>query len=79
MRPCVLLAVAAPFVVALPAPAPAPLPFPQANNQETNVLTGLLAGVGEAVVNVGSVVSAIPAVLDDLGTVLVAADAVVST
>jgi hypothetical protein len=79
MRSRALFAVVAPFVVALPAPAPAPLPFPQANNQETNALTGLLAGVGGAVVNVGSVVSAIPAVLDDLGTVVVAADAVVST
>jgi hypothetical protein len=80
MRSYVLLTLVAPLVLALPAPAPAPLPFPnpQTNNQETNVLTGLLAGLGGAVVNLGSILDAIPAVLGDLGTALEAADVVVS-
>jgi hypothetical protein len=79
MRYCALLAVAAPLVLALPAPAPAPLPFPRPqNNHETNVLTGILAGFGGAVVNVGSVLDAVPVILGDLGVAIDAADAVTS-
>lgn len=68
-------AIAAPIVLAVPAPAPAPFPKPQAL---TNPKTGLVSGLVNGVVDAGSLSSAIPAVLTDVGDVLTAADAVVS-
>lgn len=68
-------AIAAPIVLAVPAPTPAPFPKPQAL---TNPKTGLVSGLVNGVVDAGSLSSAIPAVLTDVGDVLTAADAVVS-
>jgi hypothetical protein len=79
MRPYSFLAAAAPLVLAIPAPvpapvaAPAPKPLPIPQGVETDPITGLVSGLINGVLNIGSLSSAVPAVLSDLGNVLDAA------
>ncbi|KAK6600240.1 hypothetical protein H4I96_07566 [Botrytis cinerea] len=76
MYPYAFLAViTAPLVLAAPAPVPAPFPKPQLIGDP---VTGLLSGVGNAVLDIGSLSSAIPAVLSDIGQVSTAANLVVA-
>lgn len=75
MYPYAFLAViTAPLVLAAPAPVPAPFPKPQLIGDP---VTGLLSGIGNAVLDIGSLSSAIPAVLSDIGQVSTAANLVV--
>jgi hypothetical protein len=82
MRPYAFLAAAAPLVLAIPAPAPAPVaapapkPLPVPQGVETDPITGLVSGLINEVLNIGSLSSAVPAVLSDLGDVLDAAGVV---
>jgi hypothetical protein len=82
MRPYSFLAVAAPLVLAIPAPAPAPVaapapkPLPMPQGVETDPITGLVSGLINGVLDIGSLSSAVPAVLSDLGDVLDAAGVV---
>ncbi|KAB8297917.1 hypothetical protein EYC80_001700 [Monilinia laxa] len=64
-----LAVVAAPIALAAPAPVPAPFPKPQPK-------TGLASAVANPGVNIGSLSSAIPAILTDTANVLTAADAI---
>ncbi|KAH8795322.1 hypothetical protein BGZ57DRAFT_809880 [Hyaloscypha finlandica] len=69
MRCYTFLAAAAPLVLALPAPAPAPpLPLPQ--GVETDPIMGLVSGLINGVLNIGSLSSAVPDIISDLGNVL---------
>jgi hypothetical protein len=76
MRPYAFLVMAAPLVLALPAPAPAPVaapvpkPLPVPQGVETDPITGLVSGLINGVLNIGSLESAIPAVISDLGNLL---------
>ena len=74
MRSFALLAAAAPLVLALPAPAPVAIPAPQAlplpQGVEKNPTTGLVNGLVNGVQDIGSVSSAVPAVISDVGGVL---------
>ncbi|ESZ95379.1 hypothetical protein SBOR_4235 [Sclerotinia borealis F-4128] len=68
-----LAAVAGPIVLAAPAPVPAPFPKPQTLR---NPINGLVSSGVNGVLDIGSLTSAIPAVLTDLADVLTAADTV---
>src|SRR5690242_4471402 len=75
MRSPALLVLAAPLVLALPAPAPEPLPLPKPRPQtstgvETDPITGLLTGLLTGVLNIGSVRSAVPAIISDTAQVV---------
>ena len=72
------LAITAPLVLALPAPAPEPLPMPKPIPQgvETNPITGLLGSLIEGSLSLGSLSSAVPAVISDVGNLLDSAGAV---
>lgn len=61
--------VAAPIALAVPAPVPAPFPKPQPK-------IGRVSAVANRVVDIGSLSSAIPAVLTNTADVLTAADTV---
>lgn len=77
MRGYTYLGAAAVFAsTALAAPAPVPAPFPQPSGITTDPITGLVSGLVNGVLGAGSLVSAVPAILNDLGDVLTAADAV---
>ncbi|KAI9649526.1 hypothetical protein NHQ30_002104 [Ciborinia camelliae] len=77
MRPYAFLGVvAAPIALAAPAPVPAPFPKPLTL---TNPITGLVSGIASGVLDIGSLSSAIPAVLTDVADVLTAVDAVVGS
>ena len=74
MRPYSFLGVvAAPIALAAPAPAPAPFPKPQTL---TEPVTELVSGLVNGILDIGSLSSAVPAVLTDVADVLTAADAV---
>jgi hypothetical protein len=66
-------------VAALPAPAPAPLPMPKPVPQGviTDPITGLLGSFFEGAISLGSLQSAVPAVISDTAQVLDSAGAVV--
>jgi hypothetical protein len=68
MRPTIILAAAAPLVLAAPRPEPLPLPNPQ--GVVTNPITGLVGGLIEGVVTIGSLESAVPAIISDVGDLL---------
>jgi hypothetical protein len=82
MRSYAFLAAAAPSVLAIPAqvpapvaaPAPKPLPIPQ--GVETDPITGLVSGLVGGVLSLGSLSSAVPAVISDLANALDAAGVV---
>jgi hypothetical protein len=77
MRGYTYFAAAAVFAPrALAAPAPVPAPFPQPSGITTDPITGLVSGVVNGVLDAGSLVSAIPATINDLEDALTAADAV---
>ncbi|KAE9371124.1 alpha/beta-hydrolase [Stipitochalara longipes BDJ] len=82
MRPYAFLAAAAPLVLAIPAPiptpvaAPAPKPLPVPQGVETDPITGLVSGLISGVLSLGSLSSAVPAVISDLGDALDAASVV---
>jgi hypothetical protein len=67
----VLLVTVAPLVLAAPAPvphpvaAPAPVPVPIPQGTETTPLVGLLGGLIQGTLSLGSLQSAIPAVISD--------------
>ncbi|PQE17309.1 lipase B precursor protein [Rutstroemia sp. NJR-2017a BVV2] len=61
---------------ALAAPAPVPAPFPQPSGITTDPITGLVSGIVSGVLDAGSLVSAIPATINDLEDALTSADAV---
>lgn len=58
MRFSAILAAAAPLVLAVPTPEP--------QGVETNPLTGTLVGLVQGVANIGSLLNALPAVIQDL-------------
>lgn len=76
MRCYAFLAAAAPLVHALPAPAPAPVaapapkPLPLPQGVEADPVTGLVSGLINGVLNIGSLSSAVPEIISDLGNVL---------
>jgi hypothetical protein len=76
MRCYTFLAAAAPLVHALPAPAPAPVaapapkPLPLPQGVEADPVTGLVSGLINGVLNIGSLSSAVPEIISDLGNVL---------
>lgn len=65
-----LLAAAAPLVLAAPAPnpvaAPAPVPAPMPQGTETTPLVGLLGSLIQGGLSLGSLTTAVPAVINDL-------------
>lgn len=74
-----VLALTAPaLVLALPAPAPIPLPMPVPVPQgvETNPITGLLGSLIEGSLSLGSLSSAVPAVINDVAQLADSAGAV---
>ncbi len=80
MRSYAFLATAAPLVLALPAPAPVaaplPMPAPRPQGTVTNPVAGLLEGLIQGGLSLGSLSSAVPAVISDLGNLVDSADAV---
>lgn len=68
MRLSVVLSAAAPLVLAIPTPHP--------QGQVTNPLTGTLVGLLQGVTNIGSLLDALPAVIQDLGSLKEAATTV---
>lgn len=74
MHSAILLAAAAPLVLAAPMPEPLPMPKPQ--GVETNPITGLVGGLIEGVITIGSLESAVPAIISDLGDLADAAGTV---
>lgn len=84
MRPYALLVVVAPLVLAAPTPNPAPVAalrpvpaaLPNSQGQVTNPITGLVTGLIDGVVNAGSLIAAVPAIISDLGNLLDATETV---